>query len=99
MFLRGTLVDGITALRSAATASTTSEEMSELLETLFYEQACKLRKSVATKGRGHASDITNTFRGILLRQALFKYLRTIFPKLEETIENYGAGSGSMRHSR
>ena len=89
VFLRGTLVDGIMALRSAATASATSEEMSVLLETLFYEQACKLRKSIAPKGRSHTADITNTFRGILLRQALLKYLRQIFPKLEEAIENYG----------
>ena len=89
VFLRGTLVDGITALQSATTASATSEDMSVLLETLFYEQACKLRKSIAAKGRSHTADITNTFRGILLRQALFKYLRQIFPKLEEAIENYG----------
>ena len=89
VFLRGTLVDGSTALRSAATASATSEEMSVLLETLFYEQACKLRKSVAAKSRSHTADITNMFRGILLRQALYKYLRQIFPKLEDAIENYG----------
>ena len=67
VFLRGTLVDGITTLRSAATASATTEEMSVLLETLFYEQACKLRKGIAAKGRSHATDTTNTFRGILLR--------------------------------
>ena len=36
-FQRGALVDGITILRSAATAAANPEEMSVLLETLFFE--------------------------------------------------------------
>ena len=89
MFQRGTLVDGITMLRAAATAAPTAEDMTELLETLFFEQVCKLRKSTAPKGRGHAADATNLFRGILLRRALFHYLRQIFPMLAVYIEMYG----------
>ena len=49
-FQRGTLVDGITILRSAATAAANPEEMSVLLETLFFEQVCKLRSTVAPRG-------------------------------------------------
>ena len=76
------LLDGITLLRAATTICATAEEMSELLETLFFEQVCKLRRCIAPKGRGHATDATNVLRGILLRNALYKYLRTIFPKLQ-----------------
>jgi len=89
VFQRGTLVDGVTILRAAATAAPTAEDMTELLETLFFEQVCKLRKSTAPKGRGHAADATNLFRGILLRRALFHYLRQIFPRLATHIEMYG----------
>ena len=61
VFGRGTLVYGITPLRSAATASGTSEEMNVLLETLFYKQVCKLPGSIAAKGPTHGAEITNTF--------------------------------------
>ena len=89
MFQRNTLLDGITLLRAASTTCTNAGEFSELLETLFFEQVCKLRRSIAPKGRGHATDATNMLRGILLRNALYKYLRTIFPKLQTSISQYG----------
>ena len=50
---------------------------------------CKLWKSLAPKGRGHAADATNICRGLLLRRSLFPYLRQIFPKLKIYIEIYG----------
>ena len=56
---------------------------------LYFEQACKLRRHIAPKGRGHATDATNVMRGILLRQHLYAYLKQIFPKLAESIENFG----------
>ena len=88
-FQRNTLLDGITLLRSAATACASPAEFETLVETLFFEQVCKLRRSIAPKGRGHATDATNAMRGILLRHALFSYLKQIFPKLAASIANYG----------
>ena len=80
-FQRETLLDGITNLRSAATACASQEDFDTLVETLYFEQVCKLRRHLAPKGRGHATDATNAMRGILLRQHLFAYLKQIFPKL------------------
>ena len=88
-FQRSTVLDGITLLRSAATACAGQDEFDTLVETLYFEQVCKLRRSIAPKGRGHATDATNTMRGILLRQHLYAYVKQIFPKLANTIENYG----------
>ena len=88
-FQRKTLVDGITLLRAAAMACTSPEEMAILLETLFFEQTCKIRKAIAPQGRGHATDATTVFRGILLRHAFFKYCRQIFPKLADSITEHG----------
>ena len=48
-----------------------------------------MRRHIAPKGRGHATDATNVMRGILLRQHLYAYLKQIFPKLAESIENFG----------
>ena len=37
-----------------------------------------MRGSIAAKGRGHMTDAANVMRGIILRQALYAYLRQIF---------------------
>ena len=88
-FQRNCLLDGITLLRAAAAACQTPEEFQILVQTLFWEQTCKLRRSIAPKGRGHATDATNAMRGILLRQALYAYCRQIFPKLADSIATLG----------
>jgi len=91
-FQRQTLVDSITVLRAAATACQTPDEMLMLLQTLFWEQTCKLRRSIAPKGRGHATDVVNIFRGILLRGVFLGYLRQIFPCLADAIASTAHGS-------
>ena len=88
-FQRNILLDGITLFRAAATACNTDQEFLLLIETLYFEQVCKLRRSIAPKGRGHATDATHAMRGILLRHALYQYLRQIFPKLSDAIEYFG----------
>ncbi len=88
-FQRNTMVDGITVLRAAATTAQTPQGMATLLETLYWEQTCKVRRSIAPKGRGHASDAVQVFRGILLRQVFHKYLKQICPKLSDAISVYG----------
>ena len=88
-FQRETLLDGISLLRSAASACPGQEEFDTLVETLYFEQVCKLRRSLAPKGRGHATDATNCMRGILLRQHFYAYVKQIMPKLAKSIENYG----------
>ena len=89
VFQRNTLLDSFTNMRAAATACHTSAQMVVLLETLFFEQACGIRKSVVAKSRGHSGDIVNMFRGILLRSTFYNYCRQIFPKLQDSIENFG----------
>ena len=89
-FQRNTLLDGITLLRSAAAACASQGDFDTLVEVLYFEQVCKLRRHIAPKGRGHATDATNAMRGILLRQHLYAYLKQIFPKLAQPIENFVA---------
>ena len=89
-FQRNTLLDGITLLRAAATASGNAEEFELIVQMLYFEQVCKLRRSIAPKGRGHMTDATNAMRGIILRQALYAYLRQIFPKLADSISQFGS---------
>ena len=88
-FQRNTLVDSFTNIRAAATACQTPTEMIVLLETLYFEQSCKVRRAVAIKGRGHQNDTVNLFRGILLRNIFYKYCKQIFPKLADSIQHYG----------
>lgn len=88
-FQREALLDAFRNLRAAATACPTAAEFATLLETLFYEQTCKMRRSVAPKGRGHDTDATQIFRGIILRHVFFKYLRQIFPRLADSIAEFG----------
>ena len=88
-FQRAALLDTITLLRAASTAAATATDFEIIVETLFFEQVCKLRRSIAPKGRGHATDATNVMRGILLRRAFFTYLKQIFPKLADSIQSFG----------
>ena len=69
---RRTLVDTFSVLRACATAAPCAEELFTLLQTLYWEQACGLRKSVQTRHKSHVSDMTNLFRGRLLRGVLYK---------------------------
>ena len=87
-FQRNALLDGITLFRAAATAATTPDEFELLAETVFFEQVCQLRRTIAPKGRGHMSDCTAVMRGILLRHAAYAYLKHKFPMAR--------GSGSRR---
>lgn len=89
IFQRGTLVDGFTNLRSAASVCATPAEMTVLLETLFFEQCCKMRKAISHRGRNHQAEVSHLFRGLLLRNVFFKYLRQIFPKLADSVQSHG----------
>ena len=58
------------------------------MQTLCWQQARKLRRSIAPKGRGHMTDATNVMPIIVLRQVLYAYLNQIFPKLSDSIANF-----------
>ena len=78
-FRRDTLVDNISVLRVCAAAAPTTEELTYVLETLFFEQVCKMRntfKHLTSKG----GDVVHVMRGILLRFAFYRYCRQAFPK-------------------
>ena len=61
-FGRHALVDNMNTLRSASTSAQTPAEMKALLETLYWEQVCRLRRSVTPKGRTNAGDRVGLFR-------------------------------------
>ena len=86
---RGALVDGITVLRACCAAAPTSNELYELLQTLYFEQSCKMRSCVRTRSVRGDKDASCLMRGILLRQRFYDYIRSSFPQFEETTRNYG----------
>ena len=87
-FQRNALLDGITKLRAAATAATKPEEFELLVQTLYWRQVREPRRSIALEGRGHRTDATNVMRGIIRRQALYAYLRQLFPDLSDFIAKF-----------
>ena len=60
-----------------------------LLETLYWEQVCRLRRSVTPRGRTNAGDSVGLFRGILLRLLFYQYCLKIFPKLQADVKIFG----------
>ncbi len=87
---RDALCDGFGVLRACCVATTTSDDLYTLLETLFYEQMCKLRHhmKVRSSRNGHA-EMVSTMRGLILRHNFIQYVRISFPLLKEAIEQYG----------
>ena len=87
---RDALCDGITILRSACYATKTPDELFKLLETLYFEQTCRMRNSLKTKtGRSGAGDPTQVMRGLVLRQNFYNYVNISFDKLKDSIGHYG----------
>ena len=87
-FRRDTLVDSISVLRACVAAAPTTEELTYLLETLFYEQVCKMRHTFKHRTR-QGGDVVHVMRGILLRLALYRYCRQAFPKHEDSTKVFG----------
>ncbi len=87
---RDALCDGFAVLRACCVATSTSDELYTLLETLFYEQMCKMRHQIKARSsrNGHA-ELVSTMRGLILRHNFFQYARISFPLLKETLERYG----------
>jgi len=78
-FRRDTVVDNISVQQVCAAAAPTTEELTYVLKTLFFEQVCKTRntlKHLTSKG----ADVVQVTRGILLRLAFYHYCRQAFPK-------------------
>ena len=86
---RNALLDGITLPRAAATAARKPEYFEPLVQTLYLEQVCKSRRSIAPEGRGQMTGAAKVLRGIILRHALYPYLRQTCPKLSDSIANFG----------
>ncbi len=86
-FSRRTLIDGMMTLRAAASAAGTDEEFEYLLNSLFWEQSCGIRKSM--KGRSVDRNAVDVFRGILLRRHLFAHCVLAFPEHASSIDEFG----------
>ena len=77
-FQRNTLVETITLPRAAASAAPTEEDMASLLENVYFEQTCKVRKTIAPRGHGHDKERTHIVKEILLRLQFYQYLKQMF---------------------
>ena len=89
-FGRSCLLDSLAAMRNAATAAQSPDQMLILVKTLFWEQTCKIRGSLEGRTRvGGGGNATALFRAILLRHLFFQYVQQIFPKLDDVLDCYG----------
>ena len=89
-FGRSCLLDSLVAMRNAATAAQTEEQMITLVKTLFWEQSCKIRSSLEGRTKvGGGGNATALLRAILLRHLFFQYVQQIFPKLDDILACYG----------
>ena len=89
-FARSCLLDSFENMRNAATAAQTEEQMYILVQTLFWEQSCKMRGALEGRTKvGGGGNATALFRAILLRHLFYQYTRQIFPKLDDILTCYG----------
>ena len=89
-FGRSCLLDSLAAMRNAATAAQSPDQMLILVKTLFWEQTCKIRGSLEGRTRvGGGGNATALFRAILLRRLFFQYVQQIFPRLSDTLHVHG----------
>ena len=86
---RSALLDSLDRMRSATTAAQTCEEMTLLASPLYWEQVCNIRTSLGQRSKASAGDCTALFRGLLLRNFFYQYVRQIFPKVNEMLAVYG----------
>jgi hypothetical protein len=81
-FKRDCLVDGISILRAACAAAPSADDLYFLLQTLYYEQVCKMRQTFKNKSK-QGFDAVHVMRGLLLRNAFFNYCRQASPPIAQ----------------
>ena len=77
-FKRDRLVDCILVLKAACAAAPSSDELLILLQTLYYEQACKMRPVFKNKTK-QGFDAVHVMRGLMLRHTFYNYCRQVLP--------------------
>ena len=84
------MCDGISILRSACYATKTPDELFKLLETLYFEQTCRMRNTLKTKtSKAGGEYVQHVMRGLVLRQNFFSYVLHSFPELRDSISHFG----------
>lgn len=87
MYKRQTLVDGISVLRACTSVATTDEDLYYLMQTLYYEQTCKIRHSL--KANHPTMGATAVMRGIMYRRQFYSLMARKFPKHADWVRDYG----------
>ena len=93
---RKSLVDGITALRSAVGVAKNNAELAHVFTTLFLEQRSGLRRTLTGTTR-QALSANQIIKTIPLRHALLAHMKTVFPKMETLIEHYMSAAYYVAH--
>ena len=84
------MLDYLSTMRSAAAAAQSAEQMTTLVNTVFWQQSCKMRSASEVRTKvGGGSNATALCRSILLRQLFHQYVQQIFPKLDDMLMIYG----------
>lgn len=89
-FRRDCLVDGIMVLRAVVAAAASNEELMVLLNTLYWEQVCKMRTTVKSRGKQGGYETVHLMRAVLLRHVFYNYCRQAFPNHQAAIESFGS---------
>ena len=86
-FKRNTLLDGIMLLRACVGVTNDDDELARLLQTLFLDQRCGLKKTLKIKEKCSPAIV---FKAYILRARLFVHLRMCFPKFADVVDLYGS---------
>jgi len=86
---RNAFLDGIMFLRACVAATPADDELANLLQILFLEQRCGLKKTLKVDAKQSPS---NLFKAYLLRMKIFTHLEFILPKLADVVHLYGSAA-------
>lgn len=86
-YKRNSFLDGIMLLRGCVSSATDEEELAKLLQILFLEQRCGLKKTLKVDYKQSPSTL---FKAYLMRMRVFTHLENILPKLADVVHHYGS---------
>ena len=86
MYKRNALLDSIMVLRACVGVTTDDDELAPLLQTLFLDQRCGLKKTM--KPAKDKVSPSNIFKAYILRERVFVHLKKTFPAFGDVVDQY-----------
>ena len=86
MYKRNALLDSIMVLRACIGVTTDDDELARLLQTLFLDQRCGLKKTM--KPAKDKVSPSNILKAYILRERVFVHLKKTFPAFGDVVDQY-----------